>query len=154
MFGKILVPSDFSQFTGEIVGCAVEIAKKFGGELHLLHVIPSMTYLTQYESFLAADTVVSMEKSIQQEVERDLEKLAARIEGVPVIKALRNGAPFLEIVDYVSRNTIDLVVMGTHGRGGLEHILIGSVAEKVIRKSPCPVLTIRPADKKGAGLGV
>ena len=147
MFGKILVPVDFSEFTDETVTCAVELARKFGSQIHLLHVIPSMTYLTHYESFLASETIVSIEESIQQEVEKDLERLANQIEGVPVIKALQNGAPFVEITEYVRQNSIELIVMGTHGRGGLEHILIGSVAEKVIRRSSCPVLTIRPRAK-------
>jgi nucleotide-binding universal stress UspA family protein len=148
MFGRILVPVDFSEYTDEIVTCAVELAKRFGSEIHLFHVVPSMTHLTHYESFLASETVVSIEKGIQEEVEKDLRRTARGIEGIPVTKAVRTGTPFVEIIDYVRQNDIGLIVMGTHGRGGLEHILIGSVAEKVVRKSPCPVLTIRPKDKQ------
>jgi nucleotide-binding universal stress UspA family protein len=65
--------------------------------------------------------------------------------------AIRTGVSFVEIVEYVRTEGIDLVIMATHGRGGLQHIIIGSAAEKVVRKSPCPVLTIRPAKKQFKG---
>ncbi len=148
MFEKILVPIDFSEYTDDIVNCASEIARRFGSSLHLLHVIPNMDYFTPYESFMAAENMVEVQKGIAGEVEKDLEAVAAKIQDIPVTKAIRTGVAFVELVDYVRQEGIGLVVMGTHGRGGLEHILIGSVAEKVVRKSPCPVLTIRPAAKQ------
>lgn len=147
MFEKILVPIDFSEYTDHILSFAVEIAQKFGASLHLLHVIPNMDYFTPYESFMAAENMIEVQKGIEGEVAKDLEKVAAKIAGVPVTKAVRTGIAFIEVIDYVRTEQMSLVVMGTHGRGGLEHILIGSVAEKVVRKSPCPVLTIRPAAK-------
>jgi nucleotide-binding universal stress UspA family protein len=64
--------------------------------------------------------------------------------GRPVVRAARVGAAFLEIIEYVREQEIDLVVIGTHGRSGLMHILMGSVAERIVRKSPCPVLTVKP----------
>lgn len=147
MFEKILVPVDFSEYTDHILGFAVEIAQKFGSSLHLLHVIPNMDYFTPYESFMAADNMVEVQKGIEGEVEKDLQKVAAKITGVAVTNAVRTGVAFIEVIDYVRSEGISLVVMGTHGRGGFEHILMGSVAEKVVRRSPCPVLTIRPAGK-------
>jgi len=63
---------------------------------------------------------------------------------MPTKKIIRTGVTFVEIIDYINEEGIDLVVMGTHGRSCIEHMLIGSVAEKVVRKSPCPVLTVRP----------
>ena len=60
-----------------------------------------------------------------------------------IVKVVRQGPPFLEIVRYAQEANIDLIVLGTHGRGGLAHMLLGSVAEKVVRKAPCPVLTVR-----------
>ena len=148
MFQKILVPLDFSEYTDEILNVAVQIAQKFGSTIHFLHVIPNMDYFTPYESFMSAGNLVNIQREIEREVGKDMEAVAKKIQDIPVTKAIHTGVAVLEIVDYVRTERIDLVVMGTHGRGGLEHILIGSVAEKVIRKSPCPVLTIRPAGKQ------
>lgn len=148
MFKKILVPLDFSDYTDEIMHVALQLAQKFDSALYLLHVIPNMDYFTPYESFLPAESFVNIQKDIEREVDKDMESIAKEIGGVPVTKVVRTGVAFVEIVGYVRAENIDLVVMGTHGRGGLEHILLGSVAEKVVRRSPCPVLTIRPAARK------
>lgn len=147
MFKKILCPVDFSEFTENIVSYAVEIAKRFDAEIHLLHVIPNLNYFTPYESFMTPENLIAIEKNIEREVEKDFEKITKKID-IPFKKAIKTGVAFVEIINYIKEESISLVVMGTHGRSGLEHILIGSVAEKVVRKSPCPVLTIRPEGKK------
>ncbi len=146
MFKKILCPLDFSEFTDEIVDYAVSIAGKYGAELHFLHVIPNLNYYTPYESFLTPENLIALESSIETEVGKDFDKIMKKID-MPVKKVIKSGAPFVEIIEYVKAESMDLIVMGTHGRSGIEHILIGSVAEKVVRKSPCPVLTIRPRNK-------
>ena len=146
MFNKIVCPIDFSEFTNEIVDYAVSIAKKFNAELHLFHVIPNLNYFTPYESFLTPENLVAIEKNISTEVDRDFDKIIKKID-ISVKKIVKTGVTFVEIIDYVKTEAIDLIVMGTHGRSGIEHILIGSVAEKVVRKAPCPVLTIRPKGK-------
>jgi universal stress protein A len=148
MFKKILVPLDFSDYTDEIMNVAALIAEKFGSTIHLLHVIPNMDYFTPYESFLPPENLVNLQRDVEREVGKDMEAVAKSAKGITVTKAIHTGVAVLEIIDYVRTEKIDLVVMGTHGRGGLEHILLGSVAEKVVRKSPCPVLTIRPAGKQ------
>jgi universal stress protein A len=147
MFKKILYPVDFSEYTDEILEYAVAVAKKFDGELHLLHVIPNLNYFTPYESFLTPENLVAVEQSIVGEVNRDLAKITKKID-IPVKEAIRTGITFVEIIDYVKTENIDLVIMGTHGRSGIEHVLIGSVAEKIVRKAPCPVMTIRPRGRK------
>jgi nucleotide-binding universal stress UspA family protein len=147
MFKKIVYPIDFSEFTDEILKYAVNITKKFNAELHLIHIIPNLNYFTPYESFLTPENLVAIEKNIEKEVEKDFEKVTKDID-MPLKKIVKTGATFVEIIDYIKEEDIDLVVMGTHGRSGIEHILIGSVAEKVVRKSPCPVLTIRPRGRK------
>jgi len=147
MFKKILCPVDFSQFTQEVINYAVDLAKKYGAELHVMHVVPNMTYFTPYESFLTPENLVAIERNIQDEVENDFAKLL-KDQNVPTKKVIRTGVPFVEIIDYAKSESIDLIVMGTHGRGSIEHILIGNVAEKVVRKSPCPVMTIRPKGKE------
>jgi nucleotide-binding universal stress UspA family protein len=143
MFEKILVPVDFSDYTDQILDVVLEISRKFNSEIHLLHIIPTMDYLTPYESFLAVDNLVEVQKQIEQDVEKDLEKVGQKLP-VSTVKAIRSGVAFMEIIDYVKTQNIELVIMGTHGRGALEHILMGGVAEKVVRRAPCPVLTIRP----------
>ncbi len=146
MFKKIVCPIDFSEFTEDTVNYGVAIAKKFEAELHLLHVIPNLNYFTPYESFLTPENLVAIEKNIEKEIEGDFQKVMKKID-VPVKKVIKTGVTFVEIIDYVKAENIDLVVMGTHGRSGFEHILLGSVAEKVVRRSPCPVLTVRPKGK-------
>jgi nucleotide-binding universal stress UspA family protein len=146
MFNKILCPVDFSEFTDQILDYAVTIAKRFDSELHLIHVIPNLNYFTPYESFLTPENLVAIERNIKGEVEKDFDKITKKID-LPFKRIIKTGVTFVEIIDYIKEHGVDLVVMGTHGRSGIEHILIGSVAEKVVRKSPCPVLTVRPKDK-------
>lgn len=146
MLKKILCPVDFSEFTDEVLSYAIEITKRFEAELHLLHVIPNLNYFTPYESFMTPENLVTIERNIEKEIEKDFEKIAKKID-IPFKKVIRTGITFVEIIDYIKQESISLVVMGTHGRSGIEHILIGSVAEKVVRKSPCPVLTVRPKGK-------
>jgi nucleotide-binding universal stress UspA family protein len=147
MFKKILCPVDFSKFTSEVVTYAASMAKQYGAELHMLHVIPNLTYFTPYESFLTPENLVAMEKNIQDEVDRDFGRILSRVD-IDAKKVVRTGVAFVEIIDYAKSEGMDLIVMGTHGRSGIEHILIGNVAEKVVRKSPCPVMTIRPRGKE------
>lgn len=146
MFEKILCPVDFSEFTDEILAYAVNIAKRFDSELHLIHVIPNLNYFTPYESFLTPENLVAIERNIEGEVGKDFDKITNKLD-LPFKRIVKTGVTFVEIIDYIKDQGIDLIVMGTHGRSGIEHILIGSVAEKVVRKSPCPVLTVRPKDK-------
>ena len=83
-----------------------------------------------------------------QEVKKmlDAEQKAPWTEGIVVKTALRHGPPFVEIIKYAKENGVDMIVMGTHGRSGLAHMMLGSVAEKVVRKAPCPVLTVHLKD--------
>jgi nucleotide-binding universal stress UspA family protein len=146
MFKKIVCPVDFSEFTDEILNYAVNIAKKYNAELHLIHIIPNLNYFTPYESFLTPENLIAIERNIEKEVDKDFDKITKTLD-MSVKKVVKTGVTFVEIIDYIKTEGIDLVVMGTHGRSAIEHILIGSVAEKVVRKSPCPVLTIRPKGK-------
>ena len=146
MFKKILCPVDFSEFTDEILSYAEIIAKRFDSELHLIHVIPNLSYFTPYESFLTPENLVAIERNIEGEVGKDFDKITKKLD-FPFKRIIKTGVTYVEIIDYIKQWGIDLVVMGTHGRSGIEHILIGSVAEKVVRKSPCPVLTVRPKSK-------
>ena len=147
MFKKILCPIDFSEFTDEILEYALDIAKKYNSELHLIHVIPNLNYFTPYESFFTPENLIVVEKNMEAEVNKDFDAIMKKID-IPAKKIIRTGAAFVEIIDYARSESIDLIIIGTHGLTGLEHILIGSVAERVIRKAPCPVLTVRTKSRQ------
>lgn len=141
---RILLPTDFSEFAAPAVEYACEFAKRFGAELHLLHVIEEAAPLVLPEAGATGwvrDYAERAEKWARAQLAGMPGDLAA---GVRVVRATRQGPAFLEIIRYAREKGCDLIVMGTHGRSGLAHVLMGSVAERVVRKAPCPVLTIRP----------
>jgi nucleotide-binding universal stress UspA family protein len=138
---QVLAPTDFSDPSRQAIKYACELAKRFGAELTLLHVVQPPTVALAYGTPLPEE-LLHPEPAAQ----RELDKLELPDgEGIPRVRRdIRSGTPFVEILRYAKENGTDLVVMGTHGGSGLMHALIGSVAEKVVRKAPCPVLTVRP----------
>ena len=140
---RILFPSDFSDYAEDAWSYAVRFAKDFDAELHLLHVVsppPQMVY-AEAMTYDSKD----MEESRVADAEVALGRLvgAAKSAGLTARSHVRAGVPFHEILEYARTHDIDLIVMATHGRTGLAHALLGSVTEKIVRKAPCPVLTIR-----------
>jgi len=140
---RILVPTDFSEHSLNALRYAAAFAEKFGAELYLLHVVQDLSlflpdvvsgtppYLPPTEPMLAA-------------VRESLDRLAGeQFPRLTVHRLVREGSPFYEIITCAKENAVDLIILGTHGRGVLAHMLMGSVAEKVVRKAPCPVLTVR-----------
>ena len=144
---RILVPTDFSDYSRAALEYGGEFAERFGAELHLVHVLQDLVGLVP-EPGLAFPPPGDYMLELQRSAEQALAGLpgAAAPEGVKVERVVRHGPPFLEIIRYAREAEIDLIVMGTHGRSGLAHMLLGSVAEKVVRKAPCPVLTVRARD--------
>jgi nucleotide-binding universal stress UspA family protein len=141
----ILAPTDFSEFSTHSLQYACEFAKRFGSQLHLLHVIDEARTLP--DPLLGAPVADAEIRDLQHGAESALLELPAAgwRDGIDVAaRVVHIGSPFVEIVRYARQHAIDLIVMGTHGRSGLVHVLIGSTAERVIRESPCPVLTVRP----------
>ena len=136
---KILVPTDFSEHSGKAVLYGEELAKKFGATLHLVHAVEKVPVMYGEGAFFTPETEAEMQAASTKE----LEALTPDVGGNPVVRKVVLGHPFVEIVRYARENEIDLIVLGTHGRGALAHMLLGSVAEKVVRKAPCPVLTVR-----------
>ena len=137
---QILVPTDFSETSEVALRYAKAFADTFQAALHLLHVIED-TLIYAWEIPDPATIRESIEKNVRARLDRVLtkderEQYRARLVTV-------TGSPFVEIVRYAQEQDIDLIVMGTHGRGLIAHMLLGSVAEKVVRKAPCPVLTVR-----------
>lgn len=142
---RILFPTDFSKRAAEAALYACDFVETFGAELHLLHVIePHLGSTPQLGMGLAIPKrVEETEQEANQALDEVLEKAWGKERSV--VKAVVKGEAFVEIIRYAKTHDIDLIVMATHGRTGLEHVLIGSVAERVVRKAPCPVLTVRPA---------
>jgi nucleotide-binding universal stress UspA family protein len=141
---RILVPTDFSEHSENALTYAVAFADKFGSELYLLHVaqdlavfVPDMVTVSPPPSPAVEQITAAARQALDRVVrEHHLERFTLHTE-------VREGTPFYEIVRFAKEADVDLIIMGTHGRAGLAHVLLGSVAEKVVRKAPCPVLTVR-----------
>jgi len=146
---NILVPLTVNKDSKNILDHAISIAEKFNAKIVVFHVLrePKMDLSEiNYESgFLQ-----KIKKQQEEEVERELRSLIPEeyYEKYNLSTEMTSGQPFLEIVNKAKSLNADLIVMGTHGRSGLSHVLLGSVAEKVLRLAPCPVMIIRSKDYK------
>jgi len=142
---KILYPTDFSELSTYALRYALSFAHAYQAKLHCLHVVDEAY---QYWTAMGPNSVPvgPATEDILQSARKEMDSFAAEhfkdIE-VEVITDVVLGRPFMEIIQYARKQCIDLIVLATHGRTGLTHVLLGSVAERVVRKSPCPVLTIR-----------
>src|SRR6266446_6499506 len=137
---KIMVPTDFSSRSDHVIQYAAMIAKIFKARILLVHVIEPFTYsvndmLNVLDHFTALKTIA---QPLLDNARKRLLKKALAVE-----TALLTGVPYREILQKSRRARVDMIVMGTHGRTGVEHLLLGSVAEKVVRLAACPVLTVR-----------
>ena len=142
---KILVPTDMSDFSEHALRYGCEFARRFAAELHLLNVVQDVVAMVP-EPGMAFPAPGEYMQDLQQASQEALDKLPDPewVDGVAVVREIRIGTPFVEIVRYAKSADIDLIVIGTHGRSGLAHVLLGSTAERVVRKAPCPVLSVRP----------
>lgn len=139
---NVLLPLDFSEPSLKATDYAVELARRFDATLHLLHVIEDpVVYLPMFESY-PLPTREQFETYARERLENWIP--AEDSEGLKLESHYRHGNPFREIIDYAEDCKADLIVIGTHGRGMALHMLLGNVAEKVVRRAPCPVLTIHP----------
>jgi len=148
----ILLPTDFSQPSSAAVPYACDLAEVFGAELHVLHVIHDLaTEVPDFGMGLAFPGYLEhlperMQKLEEAAIHQLSDVLPEGWNKTRIVLATRKGPPFQRIIEYAREHQTDLVVMGTHGRGMLKHTLLGSVAERVVRKAPCPVLTVRADD--------
>ncbi|MDD5085518.1 MAG: universal stress protein [Candidatus Omnitrophica bacterium] len=142
-FKTILVPVDFSWASKRALQEAVVLGKEFSSKLILLHVVKDLPITSDYVSLYASAS--SIFDKMKNRALLDIKKWTAlaKASGVRAEAIVRLGEPFLEIIKMAKAKRVQLIVMGTHGRTGLEHVLIGSVAERVVRKAPCPVLTVK-----------
>jgi nucleotide-binding universal stress UspA family protein len=144
---RILVPIDFSDTSRAALAYAIALVEQFGASLHLLHVV---------EAVVAGEALPwhfgprEVEHAIESSAWDDLRGLLS-VDDQRRLRAevaLQWGTPFVEISRYAKEYEIDLIAMGTHGRSGVKHLLMGSVAEHVVRSSPCPVLTVRHPERE------
>ena len=148
MFKRILVPTDFSAPSDAALEYARTVATRFGASLHLLHVAED-----PYRALYSAEVYVPEVEGLRDEILRyALGRLNHRLtpQDVSEVHATTDaviGTPASSIVEYAAGHDIDLIVMGTHGRGGMSHLVMGSIAERVVRTAPCPVLTVRQRGK-------
>ena len=140
---RVLLPTDFSEFAQPAADYAREFVERFQAQLHLLHVLETQVTTTQFVMGLtiperieesAAEATDHLKKIYDDQWSREHS----------LVYGTAHGPPFVQIVQYARDNQIDLIIMGTHGRTGLPHVFIGSVAERVVQHAPCPVLTVRP----------
>jgi universal stress protein A len=137
----ILTSTDFSEHAKQAVTAAFELAQTFGAKLSLLHVIEVPAYAIEVSLPLEA---------LERDARRELALLLpeAEVAHVAVTRLVNMGVPAQTILETATSEEVDLIVMATHGRTGLGHLVLGSVAERVVRLAPCPVLTIRPLENR------
>lgn len=142
---KVLFPTDLSDAAAEAQLYACALAEQFGAELHVLTVIQDMNLVSPDPNMPWAIPASSLVE-VRSNLEASLLKIpsAEWSDQHVVHRAIRTGVPYLEVEKYAKEHDIDVIVVGTHGRTGLTHLLLGSTAEKIVRKAPCPVLTVHP----------
>ena len=139
---NILVPFDFSEYSEKACSWAVAMAEKWGAHILLLHVVPRPSYppTLMGTHFHAADFEAGLRAEAEEHARAVIEKIPH--ERAPIDARVMIGEPAWDICKIAEEEQYDMVVMGSHGRTGLGHMLLGSVAERVVRLSPCPVLVV------------
>lgn len=138
---KILCPVDHSECSYLALKYAISLALKDEAKLYLLHVIDSRLYDTEIYKFSPHKLSEIDESKIREDLMKSLPEGTTDVLEVETLVV--KGVPFNEIINAATEINVDIIVIGTHGRTGLSHVMLGSVAEKVVRKSLCPVLTVR-----------
>lgn len=145
-FRHILAPTDFSEYSKKAIVSALELAKTFGARLTILHVVELPPY--PIEGFVPSSVSSSFIEDLERQATEDLAQIAPEAEtsGVEVTRMVAVGTPYRKILDVAEAEQVDLIVMATAGRTGFSHLVMGSIAERVVRTATCPVLTIRPRE--------
>lgn len=149
---NVLVATDFSPVAAAALRYGLALARNFGARLHVLHVVDDLTARLAYaDASMAGFSPVEMQREMEQAAGKALQALLSEedrrnVQATTVLRVNHNAAK--EITDYAKDASIDLVVVGATGRGALDRMLMGSVAEKVIRRAPCPVLAVRHPERE------
>jgi nucleotide-binding universal stress UspA family protein len=145
---QILVATDFGPAADNALRYGETLAREFGARLHVLHAAPNV-FARSMDGYGYAAIPLEVQEDIERAAHR---QMAERVgdEDVRELQAkttiLVHNSPAAAIVDYASEHAIDLIIVGTHGRGPVAHVFLGSVAERVVRTAPCPVLTVRDSE--------
>ncbi len=140
---KVLVPIDFSDYSKSALKYAAGFVKHFKADLILVYVVEPVIYPPDFS--MGQIAIPSVDLDMDKRAIEELNKLARQEipSEIKVESIVKTGKPFIEIIETASEQDVDLIIIATHGHTGMEHILFGSTAEKVVRKAPCPVLTLR-----------
>jgi len=142
---NILLPTDFSKLSISVSDYAVDLAERNSAKLHILHVLEKKPPILTIRSLdLSEEKII---KTIEQDAKSNLDKVVEKVKknkNIEIEAAIRKGIDYEEIIKYAEKLKIDLIVIATHGRTGILHTLLGSVAEKVIRYSKTPVFVCKP----------
>jgi nucleotide-binding universal stress UspA family protein len=147
---RILFATDFSDNSKYALTFAISFAQKYDAMLYILHVIQQPSYPLGMYAEISFDAMDKFSQSISDAVEKEMQTLKEKdLKGYPKYECMIvHGTPFLEILRTAKEKNVELIVVGTHGRTGLDHVLFGSTAEKVVRRAPCPVLSVRLPGKE------
>lgn len=148
MFSRILLPSDFSECSAEAARAARRLAEHFGSRLTVLHVLDEPAALDPM--FRGEVPVELLRGRMEQYAREGMDRFVAdHFQGLPdVVTLAASGVPYREILRAARETGAGLIVIGTHGRTGVEHVIFGSTAEKVVRMAPCPVLSVRQGGRE------
>jgi universal stress protein A len=138
----IIASTDFSEHSQQAIQYARELAQTFGATLVLLHVVELPP--SPIEGLPPSQLGGTLLEDLEQQATSNLAQVLAKEAEVTVVRRVVVGIPYRRIVEVATDEKVDLIVMATHGRTGFSHLFMGSVAEKVVRTAPCPILTIRP----------
>ncbi len=143
MVERILIPTDFSESARYALGYAIDLNKLLKARLYLLHVLQDFTEFSEYN--LSPTILPQLYVEFEENAVKRLEEMAQAMipPETPCGTYILHGVPFYEIIQFARRERVDLIVIGSHGRTGLKQVLFGHTAEKVVKKAPCPVLTVR-----------
>jgi len=148
-YKKVLFCTDFSENSDYAFEFAFGIAKRDEGLLYILHVIPRSPHQEMIRGYVSEDILRNIQKGLEQELDDNYkERYVKKIEDAVRFEVVtKSGREDEEIIEFAKKEKVDIIVMGTHGKTGMEHVFFGSVAEKVLRHSPFPVFVI-PCKKK------
>jgi nucleotide-binding universal stress UspA family protein len=145
MYDRLLLPTDGSDGMSKVAEHVGSIASQYDATIHVLSAVDTRN---RFEGPTMGLGTKAWEGAEHERAERAVDDAVSALpDDIAVERHIESGVPHAEILDYADAADIDLIVMGTHGRTGLDHYLIGSIAERIVRQSPVPVLTVRIADE-------
>jgi len=144
VFKKILFPTDFSVASDYAMSYAISMAKRYKAKFFLLHVVDTTYDISGfYIPHISAEKLMQeMEEAAEKKLTNISSAISRRVKAREIV--VKSGIPHKEILKFAKDKGVDMIIMGTHGKAGLDHLLFGSTTERVLRQASCPVLTIRP----------